>query len=195
MLPCVLVPDLAGFDWPAARLPESYLQTEHEQELPEGGPPAELFSNWTTRCVGRLCRVAVVSIPPDDDARRSGRCRSLGFDWPTGGTEEFLGRRAARPDSRRTEAKGASADPPNVFGAVGRSATPGVVAPDRAGNHKDRTSRCSRGAVTLVARGNRSKTAVGQVGNSGVRALILVSINVFQVRDHVFALRIREHDT
>jgi len=49
MLPCVVVPDLAGFDWPAARLPESVDQTEHERRIPEGGPPAELFSNWTMR--------------------------------------------------------------------------------------------------------------------------------------------------
>jgi hypothetical protein len=25
------------------------LPTEHEQEIPEGGPPAELLSNWTMR--------------------------------------------------------------------------------------------------------------------------------------------------
>jgi hypothetical protein len=26
------------------------LQTEQEREIPEGGLPAELFSNWTMRC-------------------------------------------------------------------------------------------------------------------------------------------------
>src|SRR5262249_18019206 len=95
--------------------------------------------------------------------------RSLRFDWPAGGTEEFLGRWAAKPDSRRTEAKGVRADPLNVFGAVGRLD----------GSRNDRTSRCRCGGVPLVARGNLSRTAEGQVGNSGVRGLTLVSINGF----------------
>jgi hypothetical protein len=81
---------------------------------------------WTKLCkppareTWRLPSVAVVWIPPDDDARFGAGGRSNHFDWPAGGTEEFLGRRAARPDSRRTEAKGGLADPLNVFGAVGR---------------------------------------------------------------------------
>ena len=33
------------------------------------------------------------------------------FDRPSGGTEEFLGRRVARPGSRRAQAKGALAEP------------------------------------------------------------------------------------
>ena len=105
---------------------------------------------------------------PTTTPKLSGRCRSARFDWPTGGTEEFLGRWAARPDSRRTEAKGVLADPLNVFGAVDRLD----------GNRNDRTSRCRREEIALVARGNLFKTAASQVGNSGVRALTLVSINV-----------------
>ena len=143
MLPCVLVPDLAGFDWPAARLPENgETKTEHEHEIPEGGPPAELFSNWTMRGAWRLSSVAVVSIPSNDGVGFSAPCRSARFDWPAGGTEEFLGRWAARLDRRRTEAKGALADPPNVFGAADRFG----------GNRNDRTSRCRREEVPLVAR-------------------------------------------
>ena len=64
---------------------------------------------------------------PTTAPRLSGRCRSDGFDWPAGGTEEFLGRCSARSNSRHTEAKGAPADPPNVFGAVGRFGALGVV--------------------------------------------------------------------
>ncbi len=143
-------------------------QTEHERGIPEGGPPAELFSNWTMRWAWRLPSVAVVSIPPGDGVRCSARCRSLRFDWPAGGTEEFLGRWAARSGSRRTEAKGVRADPLNVFGAVSRAD----------GNRNDRTSRRRRAGITLFAQSNLSKTAGGQVGNSGVRALTLVSINV-----------------
>ena len=71
------------------------------------------------------------------------------------------------------------AEPLNVFGAVGRTGTPGVVPPDQNGNRNDRTSRCRREGNALVARGNLSKTAMGQVGNSGVRDLTLVSINVW----------------
>ena len=150
------------------------LQTEHEQEIPEGGPPAEPFSNWTMRWAWHLHSVAVISTPPDDDARSSARCRSARFDWPTGGTEEFLGRWAARLDSRRTEAKGALADPLNVFGAVDGFD----------GNRNDRTSRCRRGGIALVTRGDLSKTAADQDGDSAVRALTLVSINGFGLFAH-----------
>jgi hypothetical protein len=77
MLPCVSVPDLAGFDWPAARLPE-FRQTEHERRIPEGGPPAELFSNWTMRSAWRLSSVAVVSIPPNDGPKAQ---RPMSIRW------------------------------------------------------------------------------------------------------------------
>jgi hypothetical protein len=53
-------------------------QTEHERRVPEGGPPAELFSNWTTRWAWRLPSVAVVSIPPNDDASAQ---RLLSIRW------------------------------------------------------------------------------------------------------------------
>jgi hypothetical protein len=141
--------------------------TEHERRIPAGGPPAELLTNWTIRRPWSLDRVAVVSIPPDDDPRPGARRRSNGIDWPAGGTEEFLGRCSARSNSRRAEAKGGPADPLNVFGAVDRLD----------GNRNDRTSRRRRGGDALVARSNLLQTATSQVGNSGVRALTLVSIN------------------
>jgi hypothetical protein len=47
------------------------------------------------------------------------------------------------------------------------------------GNRNDRTSRCRQEGNALVTRGYLFKTAVGQFGNSGVRALTLVSIYVF----------------
>jgi hypothetical protein len=68
-----------------------------------------------------------------------------------------------------TEAKGALADPLYVFGAVGRAA----------GNRNDRSSRCRHDGRTLVLGRYLFKTAVGQVGNSGVRALTFVSIYGF----------------
>jgi hypothetical protein len=64
---------------------------------------------------------------PTTTPGRSAGCRSHGFDWTAGGTEEFLGRCSARSASRHTEAKGGPADPPNVFGAAGRFGTLGVV--------------------------------------------------------------------
>ena len=57
-------------------------------------------------------------------------------------------------------------DPPYVFGAADR--------PD--GNHKDRTSRCRHEGSALVTRSTIVSNRRSQVGNSGVRALILVSI-------------------
>ena len=102
-------------------------------------------------------------------AVRSGpACR---FAWPSGGTEEFLGRWSARIDSWRTEAKGALADPLYVFGAAGRAV----------GNRNDRTSRCRHEGRTLVTRSYLFQNRRGQVGNSGVRALTLVSIYVFDI--------------
>ena len=122
-----------------------------------GGPPAERLPNWEDRgpATQRRCPV-----------RPGPACR---FDEPSGGTEEFLGRRVTRLGSRRAEAKGALADPLYVFGAVGRAV----------GNRNDRTSRCRQEERALGTRDNRFKTEVGQVGNSGVRALTLVSIYGF----------------
>ena len=131
--------------------------------------PPSRYRTGTMRWSWRLASVAVVSIPPGDDATATAPCRSRRFAWPSGGTEEFLGRWPASSNSWRTEAKGALIDPPDVFGAVGRAA----------GNRKDRTSRCRHEGTALVPRGFRFKTVGSQVGNSGVRALTLVSIYVF----------------
>src|SRR5437764_1356933 len=111
------------------------------------------------------------------------------FAWPSGGTEEFLGRWSARSSSWGTEAKGALADPLYVFGAAGRAATPGVVGPDHDGNRNDRTSRRRQQGTTLVTRGTTVPNRRNQVGNSGVRALTSVSIYGFGVpcpSDHYF---------
>src|SRR5260370_26412265 len=67
------------------------------------------------------------------------------FDGPSGGTEEFLGRQAARPCSRRAQAKGTLADLIYVFGAAGRAV----------GSHNDRTSRCSQEGRPNSTRCNR----------------------------------------
>jgi hypothetical protein len=110
-----------------------------------------------------LARSEAVSIPPADDTAPTAPRRSRRFAWPSGGTEEFLGRWFARTDSWDTEAKGVLADPLYVFGAAGRTGTPGVVPPDRDGNRKDRTSRCRQEGRLLVTRGitvpNRSSSS------------------------------------
>src|SRR5437764_4494120 len=106
------------------------------------------------------------------------------FAWPSGGTEEFLGRWSARSSSWGTEAKGALADPLYVFGAAGRAATPGVVGPDHDGNRNDRTSRRRQQGTTLVTRGTTVPNRRNQVGNSGVRALTSVSIYGFGGSSH-----------
>ena len=183
MLPCVLVPDLAGLDWPAARLPEFIANRPSMSDdfLKAALPPS---CSRTGRCVEqgvypalRWSRFHPTTTPP-----LNARCRSDRFDWPAGGTEEFLGRWSARINSRHTEAKGVRADPLYVFGAVGRTEplvwfflTVTVTAMTE-----------PRGVAT---RGERSlleaqpfKTAVRQVGNSGVRALTLVSIYGFGSR-------------
>ena len=164
MLPCVLVPDLAGLDWPAARLPESIANRPSMSDdfLKAALPPS---CSRTGRCVEqgvypalRWSRFHPTTTPP-----LNARCRSDRFDWPAGGTEEFLGRWSARINSRRTEAKGVLADPLYVFGAVGRTRTPGVVRLDRDGNRNDRTSRCRHEGRALVTRGttvqNRSSSS------------------------------------
>ena len=164
MLPCVLVPDLVGFDWPAARLPEFIANRPSMSDdfLKAALPPS---CSRTGRCVAhgvypalRWSRFHPTTTPP-----LNARCRSDRFDWPAGGTEEFLGRWSARINSRHTEAKGVRADPLYVFGAVGRTGTPGVVLLDRDGNRNDRTSRCRHEGRALVTRGttvqNRSSSS------------------------------------
>ena len=75
------------------------------------------------------------------------------FARPSGGTEEFLRRQTARPGSRRAQAKGPLADLRYVFGAAGRAAPPGGIAPDHDGNRNDGTSRRRQQGTTLVTRG------------------------------------------
>ena len=146
------------FDWPAARHPE-YWQTRPSRSVIylKAALPPSCYRTGKTAATPHPRRCTVRSGP----ARR--------FAWPSGGTEEFLGRWSARSNSWCTEAKGALADPPYVFGAAGRSD----------GNRNDRNSRRRQKRTTLVARGYLFKTAVSQDGNSGVRALTLVSIYVF----------------
>src|SRR5262249_35538003 len=110
-----------------------YDHDEEKTRLPAGGPPAKLLSNWEDRRrpTQRRCPV-----------RPGPACR---FDEPAAGTEEFLGRRAARPDSWRAQAKGALADPLYVFGAAGSAD----------GNRNDRTSRCRPGQTRNSTRYNR----------------------------------------
>src|SRR5437868_1665009 len=137
-----MVPDLARFDWPAARHPDS-LETRPRMSkrfLKAALPPSR-YRTGTMRWTLCLSRSEAVSIPPADDPAPTATRRSRRFAWPSGGTEEFLGRGVCGRHSRHTEAKGALADPLYVFGAVGRTGTPGVVPLDRHGNRNDRTSR------------------------------------------------------
>jgi hypothetical protein len=109
------------FDWPAARRPELRENTTSMSVtiLKAALPPSRDRTGKTAAAPHpRWCAV------------RSGPARR--FAWPSGGTEEFLGRWSTRTDSWRTEAKGALADPLYVFGAAGRAV----------GNRNDRTSRC-----------------------------------------------------
>jgi hypothetical protein len=125
--------------------------------------PPSCYRTGTRRWTLCLARGEAVSIPPTDDTLPTASSRSRRFAWPSGGTEEFLGRWFARTDSWDTEAKGVLADPLYVFGAAGRTGTPGVVPPDRDGNRKDRTSRCRQEGRLLVTRGitvpNRSSSS------------------------------------
>jgi len=146
------------FDWPAARHPE-LLETRSSMSvifLKAALPPS---------CY-RTGKTAAAPLPRRCAVRPGPACR---FAWPSGGTEEFLGRWPTRSNSWCTEAKGALADPPYVFGAVGRTV----------GNRNDRTSRRRQTGQRSLLEGYLFKTEVGQVGNSGVRALTLVSIYVF----------------
>src|SRR5215468_478668 len=79
MLPCVTVPDLAGFDWPAARRP-GFERYELRLRRCDGGPPLEPRTNWEDRAFG-------ATTPPDAFVQ----VQPARFDRPTGGTEEFLG--------------------------------------------------------------------------------------------------------
>jgi hypothetical protein len=81
---------------------------------------------------------------------------------------------AARLDSRRAEAKGALADPPNVFGAAGRIRTPGVVPLTWLAT----ATTEPRGVAAQELRSSLDATSASQVGNSGVRDLTLVFIDV-----------------
>ena len=125
--------------------------------------PPSCYRTGTKRWTLCLARGEAVSIPPADDTLPTAPSRSRRFAWPSGGTEEFLGRWFARTNSRHTEAKGALADPLYVFGAAGRTETPGVVSPDRDGNRNDRTSRRRQQGRPLVTRGitvqNRSSSS------------------------------------
>jgi hypothetical protein len=135
MLPCVLVPDLAGFDWPAARPPEFVANKSSMSDdfLKAALPPS---CSRTGRCAehGVYTALRWSRFHPTTTPQLNARCRSDRFDWPTGGTEEFLGRWSARINSRHTEAKGVRADPLYVFGAVDRVD----------GNRNDRNSRRRR---------------------------------------------------
>src|SRR5262249_61917119 len=73
---------------------------ESTRSFSAGGPPAELLPSWEDRR----------SPTPRRCPARPGPARR--FDWPSGGTEEFLGRSGARRCRRRAPAKGALADPP-----------------------------------------------------------------------------------
>jgi hypothetical protein len=152
------------FDWPAARRPE-LLETRPSMSMTflKAALPPSCYRTGTRRWTLCLARGEAVSIPPTDDTLPTASSRSRRFAWPSGGTEEFLGRWFARTDSWDTEAKGVLADPLYVFGAAGRTGTPGVVPPDRDGNRKDRTSRCRQEGRLLVTRGitvpNRSSSS------------------------------------
>ncbi len=83
--------------------------------------PPSCCRTGTMRWTLCLARNEAVSIPPADDTLPTAPYRSRRFAWPSGGTEEFLGRWFARTNSRHAEAKGVLADPLYVFGAAGRT--------------------------------------------------------------------------
>ena len=122
------------FDWPAARHPE-YVETRPRMSVTflKAALPPSRYRTGKTAAAPRQRRCPVRPGP----ARR--------FAWPSGGTEEFLGRWSARSSSWRTEAKGALADPPYVFGAAGRAV----------GNRDDRNSRCRHEGRPNSTRWNR----------------------------------------
>ena len=84
------------------------MKSRREEFLQAALPPSQHLTGKTAdRRDQRRCTV------------RPGPARR--FDRPSGGTDEFLGRQAARPDSRRAQAKGTLADLIYVFGAASRA--------------------------------------------------------------------------
>lgn len=80
MLPCVIAPDLAGFDWLAAR-PAGRIMRSCSKRRCDGGPPAEPLPNSDDP-----------RLPCDRATATLAQVSPLAFDWPAGGTVEFLGR-------------------------------------------------------------------------------------------------------
>src|SRR5438045_2812145 len=94
-LPCVKVPDLARFDWPAARHPEQWeTRPRMSASFLQAALPPSRDRTGKTAVASRPRRRTVHPGP----ARR--------FAGPSGGTEEFLGRWSARSSSWGAEAKG-----------------------------------------------------------------------------------------
>ena len=111
MLPCVTAPDLAGFDWPAAR-PTGILFRSCLLRRSDGGPPAEPLANSDDP-----------RYPCDRATDTLAQVSPYAFDWPAGGTAEFLGRgRDAGASSAAAAGKPGKArwpEPLYVFGAAG----------------------------------------------------------------------------
>ena len=160
MLPCVTVPDLARFDWPAARLPE-FLETRPSMSvtIPEGGPPAEPLSNWEDR--GPAVTSAGV---PFAQVQPRPLCPAVGGH---GGVSGTLGRKDQQSGAPRQKARWPIPDmclvPPAGLVATAMTEPRGVATEE------------GRSSLEVQP----FKTAVRQVGNSGWCALTLVSIYVF----------------
>src|SRR5437764_12646282 len=116
-------------------------QTEHERDLPEGGPPAELLPNWEDR--GR-----VATTPTHRSPRSSPPlCLAVGGHGGVSGTPVRKVRQSAYRGKRYV---GRS---PICVWCRRQDRNPWCGSSCPVGNHNDSTSRRRQQGTTLVTRG------------------------------------------
>ena len=169
MLPCVTAPDLAGFDWPAAR-PAGSIIEELLEETTRQRP--------SCRAATELGRPALVARPRRHSARPGQPAR---FDWPAGGTAAFLGRaRHARKSAARAAGKpgkGTPARAPLRVWCRWRSQR----------QPQDRTARCP---ARLVATRLRQRSLRSLPPHGGQKKSRKIRVRALDRRGH---LRVRRH--
>lgn len=157
MLPCVLDPDLAGFDWPAARLPENCDRPRMSDDFLQAALPPSccrtgrgagsgVYQAWRW---SRFHRPTTPGAAPQVDplalTGRWGARRSFWDVAPPGATVGTPRQKVGRPS-------------PLMCLVPSAGLGPWYGPPDPVGNRKDRTSRCRhRGKHARYSRCHRSK--------------------------------------
>ena len=126
MLPCVLVPDLAGFDWPAsACFPETCQQTEHDDDFLKR--PCRRLLLELEECVEQGVYPALrwSRFHGGGGAAQRPLWIPIALTGRRGAQEEFTGTLVTRINSRRRpRQKVCWRSPLYVFGAVERERNP-----------------------------------------------------------------------